>query len=195
MAWETAEGQALELGWRRDNRADLADEDYLRMVLKKTCWLTTIHPLRIGALIGAGDAAPQDAMVRLGFFAGAAFQIRDDLLNLEGGSAYGKERNGDLLEGKRTLMVIHALRESPLHDRQRLLRYLATRREARTLSQTTWVRARLEKFGSLDYARDIARGLAEAAMHEFDKAFAAANRGRDRAFVHALLGWMLRRST
>ena len=39
MAWESAEGQALELGWQRDNRTDLGDEDYLRMVLKKTCWL------------------------------------------------------------------------------------------------------------------------------------------------------------
>ena len=39
MAWESAEGQALELGWQRDNRIDLSDEDYLRMVLQKTCWL------------------------------------------------------------------------------------------------------------------------------------------------------------
>ena len=39
MAWESTEGQALELGWQRDNRTDLTDEDYLRMVLQKTCWL------------------------------------------------------------------------------------------------------------------------------------------------------------
>ena len=53
MARESAEGQALELGWRRDNVTDVAEADYLEMVLKKTCWLTTIHPSRVGALIGA----------------------------------------------------------------------------------------------------------------------------------------------
>src|SRR5262245_30424369 len=36
MARESVEGQAVELGWRRDNALDLADGDYLYMVLKKT---------------------------------------------------------------------------------------------------------------------------------------------------------------
>ena len=194
MAWETVEGQALELGWRHDNRAELADEDYLLMVLKKTCWLTTIHPMRVGALIGAGKAAPLDALIRLGFFAGAAFQIQDDLLNLEGGSAYGKERDGDLLEGKRTLMVIHTLRESGARDRKRLLRYLATPRDDRKPRETAWVRSLLDTHGSLDYARRIAKGLAGAAIYEFDNAFASVAESRDRTFVRALLGWVLRRS-
>ena len=48
-------------------------------------------------------------MFRLGFFFGAAFQIQDDLLNIEqAAQTYGKERYGDLLEGKRTLMLVHA---------------------------------------------------------------------------------------
>src|SRR5437016_12230985 len=41
MARETVEGQAVELGWRRDNATELTDADYLQMVLKKTCWYTT----------------------------------------------------------------------------------------------------------------------------------------------------------
>ena len=51
MMQESLEGQAMELGWVRDNRCDVTDEDYLRMVLKKTCWYSFIHPCRIGALI------------------------------------------------------------------------------------------------------------------------------------------------
>jgi geranylgeranyl diphosphate synthase type II len=48
-------------------------------------------------------------MVRFGFHLGAAFQIQDDLLNLVGDeSLYGKEINGDLREGKRTLVLIHS---------------------------------------------------------------------------------------
>jgi geranylgeranyl diphosphate synthase type II len=61
VAWESAEGQALELGWQRDNRTDLIDEDYLQMVLQKTCWLAAIHPMRVGCLIGARGRMPARA--------------------------------------------------------------------------------------------------------------------------------------
>src|SRR4029453_3368499 len=58
--WHTLEGQALELGWRRDGVTDLSPGNYLELILGKTCWYTTIAPLRIGALIGSsGGAAPR----------------------------------------------------------------------------------------------------------------------------------------
>jgi geranylgeranyl diphosphate synthase type II len=193
MAWETTEGQALELGWRRDNRADVGDEDYLVMVLKKTCWLTTIHPLRVGCLIGARGRAPLDSLIRLGFFFGAAFQIQDDLLNLEGGAAYGKERNGDLLEGKRTLMLIHAMRSARPSEQRRMQRFLARPRARRTPDEVGWMRAVLERTGSLEHARTVARGLAGAALHEFDGAFQERPTSRDLEFIRALLTWVLRR--
>ena len=50
-------------------------------------------------------------LVELGFLAGIAFQVHDDLLNLEGDEdQYGKENSGDLWEGKRTIMILHFLR-------------------------------------------------------------------------------------
>ena len=45
MARESAEGQAIELGWRYDNVCDLDEDDYLLMILKKTCWLAAIQPV------------------------------------------------------------------------------------------------------------------------------------------------------
>ena len=50
MSIETIEGQAMELGWIRDNDCSTSEEDYLLMVLKKTGWYSFIHPARIGAL-------------------------------------------------------------------------------------------------------------------------------------------------
>ena len=44
VAWQSLEGQAIELGWIRDNVLDLSDFDYLRMVLRKHIWLATISP-------------------------------------------------------------------------------------------------------------------------------------------------------
>ena len=68
----------------------MTEEDYLTMVLQKTCWLAAILPLRVGCLIGARGRLPLDPLIQVGFFFGAAFQIQDDILNLEPGPAYCK---------------------------------------------------------------------------------------------------------
>ena len=193
MAWESAEGQALELGWQRDNRIDLEDEDYLRMALQKTCWLATIHPMRVGCLIGARGRLPLDPLIRLGFFFGAAFQIQDDLLNLNPGPAYGKEANGDLYEGKRTLMIVHALRCAAEAERLRLAAFMGRPRAQRSAEEVAWVRELLERTGALQHARMVAQTLAGAALFEFDTYFNAVRDSRDRRFIRSLLVWVLQR--
>jgi geranylgeranyl diphosphate synthase type II len=194
MAWESAEGQALELGWTRDNLLDLTDEDYLEMVLKKTCWLAAIHPLRVGCLIGARGRVPLEPLIRLGFFLGAAFQIQDDLLNLEPGAAYGKEVNGDLFEGKRTLMIIHALRHATGAPRHGLVSFLERPRAGRSAEDVAAVRALLDRTGALEHARTVSRGLAGAALYEFDEYFKGFADSRDVRFMRSLVTWVLARS-
>jgi geranylgeranyl diphosphate synthase type II len=195
MVRESVEGQALELRWRSENALDLDDQDYLRMVLKKTCWYTTIYPSRIGAIIGRRDEADLDRFVRFGFFLGAAFQIQDDLLNLTGDHAsYGKELNGDLSEGKRTLMLIHLLRRARGSDRVRLEEFLALPRERRAPSEIAWLRAQLECSGAIEHARRAAHALAGAAAHEFEIAYADAPASRDKQFIGSLPHWVLERT-
>jgi geranylgeranyl diphosphate synthase, type II len=194
MARETVEGQAIELGWRRSNAVDLGEEDYLRMVLKKTCWYTTIFPSRVGVLIGTRDNADLDRFLHFGFFVGAAFQIQDDLLNLVGDPArYGKERDGDLWEGKRTLMIVHLLNCVSHEDRSRLQRFLGLSRNEKQVEDVCWVRQLLEQHGSLDYSRQVAHGLAGAASREFDVNFAGLPETRDLQFVRELPTWVLSR--
>jgi geranylgeranyl diphosphate synthase type II len=193
MAYQTTEGQALELGWCRDNRTDLGDEDYLTMVLKKTCWLTTIHPLRVGCLIGTRGRKRLEPLIRLGFFFGAAFQIQDDLLNLESSAAYGKEPNGDLLEGKRTLMLIYAMRECRPADRERLTRALAKPRSRRTQRDVAWMRTLIDRTGAMAHARRVAKGLAGAALYEFEQIFGAEPESRDARFIRNMATWVLAR--
>jgi geranylgeranyl diphosphate synthase type II len=195
MAWESAEGQALELGWRRDNRLDVTDADYLAMILKKTCWLATIHPSRTGALIGTRGRADLEPFFRFGFFFGAAFQIQDDVLNLAGDARYGKELNGDLWEGKRTLMLVHAYRHCSIEQRAEFARALALPREQRTQAQVDWLRARIEAAKSIEYALAIARGLAGAALREFEEIYADRPDSRDKAFIRGLVTWTLERAT
>jgi len=164
------------------------------MVLKKTCWLAAIHPLRVGCLIGARGRRPLEPLVRLGFFLGAAFQIQDDLLNLEAGDAYGKEINGDLLEGKRTLMIIHALRHADAAARRRLVSFLDRPRLARSTADVAGVRALIRRTGAMDHARAVSRGLAGAALYEFDQYFGGVRDSRDLRFIRSLVTWVLERS-
>jgi geranylgeranyl diphosphate synthase type II len=195
MALESAEGQALELGWRRDNAVDTTESDYLVMVLKKTCWLATIHPSRVGALIGTGGAAPLEPFVRFGFFVGAAFQIQDDLLNLVGDEKrYGKELGGDIYEGKRTLMLIRLFAEATVSERERLHAFLGRPRAERTPADVRWVRGRMDRYDCIDYARQVAHGLAGAGLREFETIYGHLPDSRDRRFIEALPRWVIART-
>jgi geranylgeranyl diphosphate synthase, type II len=196
MARRTLEGQARELGWRRDVAVDLEPDDYLDLIMHKTCWYTTIHPLRVGALIGTLGRADPDPLVPFGFYLGAAFQIRDDLLNLVGDEAkYGKESCGDLYEGKRTLMVIHLLREARGADGETVGRFLAMERQQRSPGDVATILELMHRYGSIDFAREFGVGIASAAGDAFEAAFADLPDSPERRFVHEIIAWMLERET
>jgi len=194
MALLSAEGQAMELGWRQDNLIALDDADYLRMVLKKTCWLATIYPIRAGALIGTRAAIAAEAFIRFGFFLGATFQIQDDLLNLVADQSYGKERDGDLWEGKRTLMLIRLFRESEPAERDRLAAILGTERKERTQDDVAWMRAQMDRYGCIEYARRYAHRMAGAALHEYSLAFGGIRESRDKRFLEEMVTWVVERN-
>jgi geranylgeranyl diphosphate synthase type II len=194
MMQESLEGQAMELGWVRDNRCDLTQADYLRMVLKKTCWYSFIHPCRIGALIATKGHIDLDRFNRFGTYLGTAFQIQDDLLNLTGDERlYGKEIGGDLLEGKRTLMLIHLLRKLNLREAGRVASYLGKRRADRSVEETQWILELMRSRGSLNHARSVARHLAGAALFEFTKAFRAVPESDEKKFLHEVISYMVSR--
>jgi geranylgeranyl diphosphate synthase type II len=195
MGREAVEGQALELGWRRENAVDLDEADYLRMVLKKTCSYTTIFPIRVGAIVAGRDGPLLDQLSHFAFLLGAAFQIQDDLLNLTGDpKAYGKETAGDLWEGKRTLMLIHLLGSVGPEDKAMLRRHLGLPREQIQASDVARIRALMDEHGSIEYGRAIAHGCAGAALHEFSVAFAGVPASADRDFIEELCTWVLRRA-
>jgi geranylgeranyl diphosphate synthase type II len=194
MALRTLEGQATELGWQRDAVADLRPEDYLDLIMHKTCWYTTIHPLRVGALLGSRGRADLRPMVRFGFYLGAAFQMQDDLLNLIGDeSLYGKEIQGDLREGKRTLVLIHLAAHAMGADRVIVDRYLKCSPAERTPEVIADIRSLIDAYGSIEFTRDYAAGIASSAADAFEAAFAVARPGPDRDFVRALVSYMLDR--
>ncbi|HKN90981.1 MAG TPA: FAD-dependent oxidoreductase [Acidimicrobiia bacterium] len=190
---ESLEGQAMELGWIRDNHCRAGADDYLRMVLKKTGWYSFVHPMRIGAL-AAGMDDDLDRFNRFGFLLGAAFQIQDDILNLVGSaSRYGKEIGGDLWEGKRTLMLSHAFHRAGPADRTRLEDFFSRPPERRLEREMLGVYELLQAGGSIEWAREAASKLIGAAYKEIPVAFADAREGPDLDFVRSLADYVVQR--
>jgi geranylgeranyl diphosphate synthase type II len=194
MLRHSLEGQAIELGWIRDNVCNLDENDYLHMCLKKTAWYSFIYPLRVGALIARGDTADAARFHRLGWYLGAAFQIQDDILNLTGKYArYGKEIRGDLWEGKRTLMLIHLLNNCLPQEHRALKRFLAKTRDQRDKTDILWVYELLKFYGSIEYARRAARQLAGAALLEALTTLRDAPESDSKQFILEMVLYVVRR--
>ena len=191
MAMRTLEGQAIEVGWREDHVQDVGPEDYLDLIMHKTCWYTTIHPLRVGAMIGSRGQAELVPFVRFGFHFGAAFQIRDDVLNLVGDErSYGKEILGDLYEGKRTLPLVHLTSEAKGADRDLVSDYLRRDRADRSDEMVRAIRGLMDAYGSIDFTVQFAEGILEVAEEYFEQAFADAQPGPDLEFLRSLVPYV-----
>lgn len=134
MLRATVEGQAIELGWIRHNRWRFPDGGYRaayeEMVVRKTATYSFIAPVEIACIAATATGELHGDLVDFARHVGIAFQITDDLLNLrEDAAAYGKEMRGDLWEGKRTLMLLHALhRETAPTTLARVTEVLGRRR-------------------------------------------------------------------
>ena len=163
-------GQAMDITWHRGiaNADDLNEEDYLQMCAYKTGTLA-----RMAAKISAVLAdASKELVEKLGSFAesiGVAFQMQDDVLDLTG-KEFAKKKGGvgqDITEGKRTLMVIHTLKNASSADRTRLIQILnmhtsdqALRDEAITLMQ---------KYKAIEHVKRTAARIVKESWKEVDK--------------------------
>jgi geranylgeranyl diphosphate synthase, type I len=100
-------GQFLDMSY--EERTDLGVDDYWPMVAGKTAALLSAC-CHIGALLGGGDDARQEAFRSFGHYLGLAFQVQDDILGIWGDEAVtGKSAASDLVEGKNSLPVLAGL--------------------------------------------------------------------------------------
>ena len=178
-AQKTFEGQAYDIGWIE--AAEFPDIDaFVEMLRLKTGWYSGRGPCEAGATIAGAAKEGFRAIGDFGETMAVAFQIRDDLLNLtvqagdaelaptttEGG--YGKERGGDIAEGKRTLMAIDLLHRCNGKERDRVLEILNKDRGETTQDEVEWTISMMETHGSIERAVDACRTRAESAEGHLD---------------------------
>ncbi|MBK7830032.1 MAG: polyprenyl synthetase family protein [Nannocystis sp.] len=204
MARESAEGQAIELGWIRRGTWSLADRDYYRMVHKKTTWYSFLAPMLAGAIVAGATPQQQTRIRLLASLMGTAFQIQDDVLNLVAAErAYGKEIAGDLWEGKHTLMIVALMRSADEADRAAAAAVLRKRRpvddgdtgpDVKTEEEVTRLRDHLFKYGCVDYARRRAQQRADRAARLFSVLRGALAPSVHRDFLAGLMQYLVTRN-
>jgi geranylgeranyl pyrophosphate synthase len=163
-------GQAMDITWHRGiaNADDLNEEDYLQMCAYKTGTLARMAAKISAVLAGAN----KELVEKLGRFAesiGVAFQMQDDVLDLTG-KEFAKKKGGvgqDITEGKRTLMVIHTLKNASSADKKRLVQILNMHTSDQTLRDEAI--ALMQKYNAIEHVKRTAARIVEESWNEVDK--------------------------
>lgn len=111
-ALEICEGQQRDMNF--ESREEVSQAEYIEMIRQKTAVLLGAA-LKIGALCGGADEKSADSLYQFGIDAGLSFQIQDDLLDAYGDpKKVGKKPGGDILQDKKTLLMIYTKELDPI---------------------------------------------------------------------------------
>jgi geranylgeranyl diphosphate synthase type I len=145
------EGQWMDLEF--EARDDVSETEYMTMIEKKTGVLYGASA-SMGALLSGASEEVVNAFDEFGRLTGMGFQIHDDVLDLTTStSILGKKRGGDLIEGKKTLVVIHA--------KEHGVKLNVFGKKDAPQEEIDAALEILQNSGSIDYARTKAEGLVE----------------------------------
>lgn len=164
---ELSIGQAMDIAWHRGLVDNISEEHYMQMTLFKTGALARFS-VKIACIIADTPIEIEEKISRFSESIAVAFQIQDDILNIVGEeSKYGKEIGGDIKEGKRTLIVVKALRALPSHKAERLREILNLRTNDNNLIREAI--NLLKESGAIEYAKKTCIGLVSRAWSELDR--------------------------
>lgn len=160
MALEVCVGQQYDMEF--ETRTEVRVEEYMEMIRLKTSVLLG-SSLELGALVGGATVEQAHALYAVGIQLGLAFQIQDDLLDVYGDEkTFGKPIGGDIVNAKKTLLLLYTLEQLQGEDLKRLQEILAYTPEERR-AYIDEVRALYDKASTRLYAEaEIERLTAEA---------------------------------
>lgn len=104
----------------------VSEDDYMEMIRLKTSLLFSCS-MKIGAELAQASETDAQALYEFGRLLGLAFQLQDDWLDVYGDPAvFGKQTGGDIMEGKRTWLLIQALNLANPQQHEALTQWLNT---------------------------------------------------------------------
>jgi len=169
-------GQGLDIWWHSQSSAiEPTVDNYLQMCANKTGGLARMSA-KLSALICGANPQQIEAFGKFSETIGIAFQIQDDILNIEEVSDLSALKGGvgeDIHEGKRTLMVLHAFKNAPPQEGARLREILGMHTNDVTLIKEAI--GTLNKTKSVEYAREVAKQMMEDAWNSVDSLLPASD--------------------
>lgn len=180
------EGQ--ELDEEMENKTEPTEEEYFEMISKKTAALFEVATT-IGALAAESNSEAVESMRDFGHLLGMSFQIVDDRLGLTADEKeLGKPVGSDIREGKRTLLVVHALAKGSAQERKVILKALGNRKAS--IRQHSAAIKAITSTGALEYSRQKAKDYAQEAR----KALLLLPESNERRLLDEALQFVLNRS-
>ena len=148
-AIEVCEGQSLDMEF--ENKNDISLAEYINMIQLKTSVLVACA-LKIGALIGGADLKDANLLYNFGLNLGTAFQIHDDILDVyPNKDSFGKQIGGDIIEKKKTILLVELLRKSSSEDQKMILKTLEDK-EMKSNLKVTKIKEYYKKYNVLELA-------------------------------------------
>jgi len=158
------EGQVLDISFPK--ATDVSEEDYLFMISGKTSALFKACA-EVGAIAAGAQAEVIDALGKFAWDAGITFQIIDDILGVTAEEkTLGKPVGSDIREGKKTLIMIHALKHADEKQKKTLLE--AMKGEETTHEEIEAAVDVLREVGSIEYAKKEAKKYLETAFESLN---------------------------
>jgi geranylgeranyl diphosphate synthase type I len=153
------EGQLLDMFMEK---RQCTEQDYLTMIDKKS-GLLFAFPMRIASILAGHDTPALD---QYSFPMARGFQIHDDILGTFGGEKTGKPSDSDIKKGKRTLLVIRALKEAT-EEQKEMMEATLGKADA-TEEDVDSVRTLLRETKALEYCQEKARSFTEQAKEALE---------------------------
>ncbi|MFQ5999489.1 MAG: polyprenyl synthetase family protein, partial [Candidatus Bathyarchaeia archaeon] len=151
------EGQILDMTF--EHKESVSEEEYFEMIRAKTAALFEISA-RCGGILGGAKKRQVERLGKFGHYSGIAFQLIDDVLGLTADEkVLGKPVGSDIREGKRTLIIVHALKNASENQRKKILETLGDRSASSERIQE--VIDLVSSLGSISYAEEKARNYIE----------------------------------
>ncbi len=154
---EICEGQFMDMDF--ESRFDVSEEEYIEMIRKKTGVLIALSA-SIPAILFGERREIEEALWNYGLLAGIGFQIYDDVLDIIGKDKIGKDWGSDIVEGKRTLIVIKAFEKG--------IDLECFGKGKVSMDELERDIAKLMDCGAIDYAKRKAKEFVELAKKNLD---------------------------
>lgn len=159
-------GQGLDIWWHKGKAGKITEKQYLQMCSFKTGTLARMAA-KLAVALSGGTKEQEEKIGEFAESIGVGFQIQDDILSASGGRFQENKGYGDdITEGKRTLMVIYTLQKAGKQDAERLSHILDMHtKDSGLIREAIDI---LHKYGSVDYARKVAREMVSDAWKDID---------------------------